>query len=286
MEEIIEKAEVLIEALPYIRSFKGKTVVVKYGGSTMAGEHRTDTVLTDVVFMETVGMRPVVVHGGGKEISQRMQELGVQTQWVNGLRVTDEPAMEVVEETLFGFVNKEIVREILRLGGRVEGVSAKDAGIMRTKRHFAVVDGRPVDIGFVGEVERIDIKPIVDRCDRGIIPVIAPIGLGEDGRSYNVNADTAAGEIAAALKAEKLVFLTDVKGIMRDERLLSTVYVGSVEELVENGTITGGMIPKIRACVKAVKAGVRKTHIIDGRIPHSMLLEIFTDKGVGTEMVM
>jgi len=286
--EYIEKAAVLVEALPYIQSFRNKTVVIKYGGSTMAGTEG-DTVLKDIVFMESVGMRPVVVHGGGPAIDRRLKEKGIRTKRVNGLRITDEAVMEVVEETLFGEVNAGIVNEINQLGGRAVGVSAKDAGVLNVSKHLADTPDGPVDIGFVGEVDSVDPVPLQRLVEADAIPVVAPIGKGEAGAPYNVNADTAAGEVAAALQAEKLVFLTDVTGIMRDpndpETLLSTVHVEELHELIDDGTVSGGMIPKVRACAHGVRAGVHKTHVIDGRIPHSMLLEFFTNEGVGTQIV-
>ena len=291
LQQYIDKAAVLVEALPYIQSFRDRIVVVKYGGSTMgsrAGE-REDTVLRDIVFMEHVGMNPVIVHGGGKAIDGRLKEAGGETRRINGLRVTDEATMRVVEETLCGEVNAGIVGEIEALGGKAVGVSAKDAGVMSVSKHFAETDGGKVDIGFVGDVDHIEPKPLFDHIEQGQIPVVAPIGRGENGESYNVNADTAAGEIAAALHAEKLVFLTDVRGVMTDPRdadsLLSTVHVDEVSDLIACDIIKGGMIPKVKACVHSVKAGVRKTHVIDGTIPHSMLLEVFTDAGVGTQIV-
>ena len=285
----IDKATVLIEALPYIQSFRGKVVVVKYGGSTIGGDGVGDTVLKDLVFMEIVGMKPVIVHGGGPAINRRLEERGVETQRINGLRITDAETMKVVEETLFGEVNAGLVEELNLLGGHAVGLSAKDADVMQVRQHLAQTPEGPVDIGFVGDVEHIDARPVTDLIDEGLIPVIAPIGRGPQGESYNVNADTAAGEIAAALHAEKLVFLTDVKGIMRDpaaeDSLLSTVRVKEIDDLIKGGIVGGGMIPKVEACVKAVKGGVRKTHIIDGRVPHSMLLEFFTDEGIGTQIV-
>ncbi len=293
MDQIIQKAATLIEAFPYIRSFRDKIVVVKYGGSTQPDEGGSDTIMADLVFMETVGMRPVVVHGGGKEISRRLEEEGVESTWVNGLRVTDETTMRVVEETLFGVVNRRIVEGVEEVGGSARGMSAKDAGIMRVRQHFAkaVVDGETeqVDIGFVGDVETIDAEPIRHACEELTIPVITPIGMGPDGRSYNVNADTAAGEIARALQAEKLVFLTDVNGICRDpsdaETRISTLHVNDIDELLQEGIIQGGMIPKVLAGESSVKGGVTKTHIIDGRLPHSLLLEIFTREGIGTQII-
>ena len=289
LQEYIDKAAVLIEALPYIQSFRDKVVVVKYGGSAMGAHGRADTVLKDIVFMESVGMKPVVVHGGGPAISRRLEELGMESERVNGLRVTDKATMEVVEEVLFGEVNAGIAAAIRALGGRTVGVSAGASGVMHVRRHVARTAAGMVDIGFVGEVERIDAAPLFDLIGAGTIPVVAPIGRSAQGESYNVNADTAAGEIAAALHAEKLVFLTDVKGILKDPAdettLLSTVHVKEVEGLAREGIVGGGMIPKVNACVKSVNAGVRKTHIIDGRIPHSMLLEFFTDEGIGTQIV-
>ncbi len=289
LQGYIDKAAILIEALPYIQNFRGKVVVVKYGGSTMVGDAAEDTVLKDIVFMASVGICPVIVHGGGPAINRRLEEQGVATKRINGLRVTDGATMKVVEDVLFGEVNADIVRVIEMLGGHAVGISAKDSGIMHVRKHWAQTPDGAADIGFVGDVERIESAPILDLIRQDVIPVIAPIGCGPGEQSYNVNADTAAGEIAAALHAEKLVFLTDVIGILRDPKdeatLLSTVRVKEVGELVEVGVVSGGMIPKIEACVKAVKSGVRKTHIIDGRIPHSMLLEIFTREGIGTEIV-
>ncbi|HID95573.1 MAG TPA: acetylglutamate kinase [Candidatus Latescibacteria bacterium] len=301
MEEFIKKAGTLIEALPYIRSFKGKIVVIKCGGSLMSeakgGSFDPDipisqSPLIDIIFMQTVGMRPVVVHGGREAISKQMEKAGIKPRFTAGLRVTDEDTMKIVEETLLNRVNVEIVEAIERLGGRGEGISAR--GVMRVTKHLPWVKGangerRQIDIGFVGDVESVDPVPIRDLCEAGVIPVIAPIGLGPDGHSYNVNADIVAGEIAIALQAEKLVFLTDVMGIMKDpedpDSLISTLKIDSIEGMIGEGVILGGMIPKVKAALKAVQAGVHKTHIIDGRLPHSLLLEIFTDKGIGTQIV-
>lgn len=291
MQKVIEKASVLIEALPYIQSFRDKIVVVKYGGSAIAEAAETDSTLIDIVFMATVGIKPVLIHGGGKEISRRMKEAGISAHFVNGLRVTDEATMQIVEDVLYHHVNRDIVAAIEGFGGRAEGLSAKEAMIMHVSKHLPIVEDptthttQVADIGYVGDVERIDPQPIHNLCKEDIVPVIAPIGRGPDGRSYNVNADTAAGEIAVALNAEKLVFLTDVEGIIRNSSLCSTVHVNEVKGMIRDGTITGGMIPKVTACLRAVKAGVRKTHIIDGRLLHSLLLEIYTDEGVGTQIV-
>lgn len=285
----IDKAAALIEARPYIQAFRGKMVVVKYGGSTMVDASQVDTVPEDIAFMQSVGICPIVIHGGGPAISERLEEQGIETRRINGLRVTDAATMKVVEDVLFGEVNAEIVRQISGLGGKAVGISAKDAGVMRVRKHLALADGGPVDIGYVGDVEYIDTAPLLDLIEKGMVPVVAPIGRGPEGESFNVNADTAAGEIAAALHAEKLVFMTDVPGIMRDPdddaTLLSTVYVKEVDGLITEGVIRGGMIPKVEACTKSVKSGVRKTHVIDGRVPHAMLLEVYTREGVGTQIV-
>jgi len=289
MEDFIEKADALVEALPYIQSFRGKVVVIKYGGSAISATGDVDNVLRDVVFMEAVGMRPVIVHGGGKRINERMEEAGVQPRFVEGLRVTDDQVMEIVERALFGEVNPQIVAAIQRFNGRAEGLSGKESGILRVEKYTPLIDGRGMDIGLVGRVTSVNARAITQLCDQGIIPVIAPIGLGADGASYNINADTAAGKIAVALRAEKLVFLTDVSGILRDpgdqDSPYSSLSADQVDELIQNGVVAGGMIPKIRACTEAVRAHVHKTHIIDGRITHSLLLEVYTDKGVGTQIV-
>ncbi|HCL31354.1 MAG TPA: acetylglutamate kinase [Candidatus Latescibacteria bacterium] len=289
LQQYIDKASILVEALPYIQSFRGKTVVVKYGGSTLTTEAAVDTVLRDLVFMELVGINPVIVHGGGSAIDRRLQERHIETARVNGLRITDAETMKIVEDVLFGEVNAGLVAAIETLGGNAVGVSARDAGILAVRPHVAQTPDGPVPLGYVGDVESVDAAPLNELISRETIPVVAPIGRGEDGAAYNVNADTAAGEIAAAIHAEKLVFLTDVMGIMEDptdeNTLMSTVHLAQVEGLISSGVLQGGMIPKVLAGVHSVKAGVRKTHIIDGRIPHSMLLEFFTDEGVGTQVV-
>lgn len=285
----IEKASTLVEALPYIQSFRGKTVVVKYGGSTLTPEGGADTVLRDLVFMEHVGINPVIVHGGGPAIDRRLRERNVESRRVNGLRITDRETMRVVEEVLSGEINTGLVEEIDAHGGRVRGLSAREAEVLHVRPHVAQTREGPVDLGFVGDVVRVDAEPLQALIDSETIPVVAPIGLGEDGEAYNVNADTAAGEIAAALRAEKLVFLTDVTGILEDpadeSTLISTVRVDQVQVLIDSGVIQGGMIPKARAGARSVRAGVHKTHIVDGRIPHSLLLEFFTDEGVGSQIV-
>ncbi len=286
MQDSIQKAQILVEAFPYIRQWYGSTVVVKYGGSTRSGAEELKTTLQDIVLMKFVGMRPVVVHGGGKDITRLTEKMGIHSKFVDGLRVTDLPTMEIVEMVLGGKINKELVSVIHQLGGSAVGLSGKDGAMLEASR---IKSKSGKDIGFVGKVAKVN-TAVLETLDREqFIPVIAPLGLGKDGQTYNVNADEAAGAIAGALKAEKLVFLTDVPGICRKKddpkTLFSTVRVKEVPKLLKSGVISGGMIPKIEACLHALKTGVHKTHIIDGTLPHALLLEIFTPKGVGTEIV-
>jgi acetylglutamate kinase len=286
LKDPVQKAQILIEAFPYIRQWYGATVVVKYGGSTRSGAEELKNTLQDIVLMKFVGMRPVVVHGGGKDITALTEKMGIRSQFVDGLRVTDLPTMEVVEMVLGGKINKELVSTIQQLGGQAVGLSGKDGAMLQATR---VKSKTGKDIGYVGKVSKVNTS-ILDILDKEkFIPVIAPLGLGTDGKTYNVNADEAAGAIAGALKAEKLVFLTDVPGICRKKNdpksLLSTVRVKDIAKLIKSGVISGGMIPKVEACLHAVKSGVHKTHIIDGTLPHALLLEIFTPQGVGTEIV-
>ncbi len=285
MEEIIKKADVLVEALPFIQSFYDKTIVIKYGGAVLTDTEMRRNVLEDIVFMSYVGMRPVLVHGGGPYISKRLEALGKPPKFVNGFRVTDEEAIEIVEEEL-SKINREIVREIISLGGSAISLSGKEDHLIEVKKH-ADIDGE--DIGFVGDVTKINGDVIQKMITSDIIPVISPIGIGKDGMTYNVNADNAAAEIARNLNALKFVLLTNVRGIMKKidkpESLISHITISEVEELLESKVIGGGMIPKVKACMRALDRGVKKTHIIDGRIPHGLLLEIFTDKGIGTEIV-
>ncbi|MEL7563357.1 MAG: acetylglutamate kinase [Dehalobacterium sp.] len=288
----LEKANVLIEALPYIKQFHGKTVVIKYGGNAMINEELKEAVMNDVILMKLVGMNPVVVHGGGPEINQFLKRLDIKSDFVNGLRVTDDATMEVVEMVLVGKVNKEIVAHINQLGGKAVGLCGKDGQMILARKQYALtadVNGQEIktDIGSVGEVEKINtgiIETIMNT--NGYIPVIAPIGVGVDGESYNINADFVAGEIAAALGAEKLVLLTDVEGIFADfndkSSIISILRTNEIDGLIKRGVIAGGMIPKVKCCVKALEAGVKRTHIIDGRMPHSILLEVFTNEGIGT----
>ena len=288
MDKLIEKAAVLVEALPYIQAFDEKFVVIKYGGSAMVDNQYEESVLRDLVFLEAVGMRPVVVHGGGSAISTRMKELGAQPKFIHGMRVTDTQTMQVVDEVLSG-INAQIVVTIFKYGGKAKGLSGKNNGLITAKKHFGKVDGKQIDLGYVGSVTAIRSEYIKETAFNHGIPVIAPVAVGEDGELYNINADTVAGEIAASLKAEKLILMTDVRGILdnpkEDSTLITTVRKGNVEKLIKDGIIQGGMIPKVRACLRALDGDVAKTHIIDARILHSLLLEIFTDKGIGTEIV-
>lgn len=286
-----EKAAILVEALPYIKNFSGKTVVIKYGGHAMTEESLKKAVLTDLVLMKYVGINPVVVHGGGPEINSMLKRLNISSQFINGLRVTDRATMEIVEMILAGKINKELVALLNTLGGRAVGLCGKDAGLFLARRKTAFA-GNPgetknaVDIGFVGEIERVDPELVITLLKENYIPVIAPVAAGADGESYNINADHAAGELAAALKAEKLVLLTDVEGVLKNmadkDSLLSVIKVKEVSQLISEGTINGGMIPKVECCVSAINGGVKTTHILDGRLSHSILLEVFTDKGIGT----
>jgi acetylglutamate kinase len=285
MEEIIKKADVLIEALPYIQSFYDRTIVIKYGGAAMTDNEIRRNVLEDIVFMSYVGMRPVLVHGGGPFITKRLESLGKEARFVRGFRVTDEETMEVVEEELEK-INREIVREIISLGGSAISLSGKDDHLIEVKKH-PEIDG--VDIGFVGEVSKINGDVIQKMITSDIIPVISPIGIGKDGHTYNINADQASAEIARGLGALKLVLLTNTRGILRDmempESLIPHITMSEIDTLITDKVISGGMIPKVKACMRALEKGVKKTHIIDGKIPHGILLEIFTDKGIGTEIV-
>lgn len=284
MRQLIEKAEVLIEALPYIRAFEGKTVVIKYGGAAMLDPGLRELTARDIVLMRYVGMNPVVVHGGGPAINRMLQRLNIESRFTrNGLRVTDDATMEVVEMMLCGQVNKEIVALLNRAGGEAVGLSGKDGNLLIACR-IEAQDGE--DIGRVGQIVGVNTRVLRAVCEAGMIPVIAPVATDREGGAWNINADTAAGDIAAALQAEKLVFLTDTPGLLRDkndpESLIHRLHSRNVENLKAQGVISGGMVPKIDACLKALDFGVRRTHIIDGRVPHSLLLEIYTRRGLGT----
>ncbi len=285
MEDIIRKADVLIEALPYIQSFYDKTIVIKYGGAAMTDPVIRRDVLEDIVFLSYVGMRPILVHGGGPFINQRLEEIGKEVKFEKGFRVTDEETMEVVEDVL-GKVNRDIVREIISLGGSAISLSGKEDHLIEVKKY---IPEEGVDIGFVGDITKINGDVIQKMITSDIIPVISPIGIGKDSFTYNVNADNAAAEISRSLRAHKLMLLTNVRGILKDlndpESLLPHVETSDINGLIEKKVIVGGMIPKVKACVRALERGVKKTHIIDGKIPHGLLLEIFTDSGIGTEIV-
>lgn len=289
MQHVIEKASVLIEALPYIQRFRGETVVVKFGGSIMEDEDGVNNILKDIAFMECVGLRPVIVHGGGKSISRRMKDKGLKATFVNGLRVTDEDAISVVEYVLNHEVNPQLVETLQGYGCKARGMHGDD--ILRVTKHVEKdkKTGKELDWGYVGDVVDVDIAPVEAFLQAAITPVITPLGRGSERKIYNVNADDAAAAIARALKARKLVFLSDVPGLLANpsdlDSRISTVKVAEVNALIKRGVIDGGMLPKIKGAVDALKAGVRKTHIIDAGMPHSLLLELFTDKGVGTEIV-
>jgi len=291
MPSASEKAGILVEALPYIKKFYGKTVVIKYGGHAMVNEELKKAVLTDAVLMKYVGMNPVIVHGGGPEITGMLKRLGIESSFLGGLRVTDAETMEIAQMVLVGKINKDIVGMINDIGGNSVGLSGKDGNLLVADKKLQLVrnpDGSEemVDIGLVGEVRQVNPDIVNTVLREGYIPVVAPVAVGEGGNSYNVNADIAAGSLAVALKADKLIILTDVEGILADRNdknsLLSRVTMQEVPRLIENGIIDGGMIPKVECCTCALRGGVGTTHIIDGRVPHSLLLEIFTDQGVGT----
>jgi len=288
MDKFIEKATVLIDALPYIQQFRGDTVVVKFGGSIMESEEGYRRILQDIAFMECVGLRPVLVHGGGKAISRSMKEAGIAPNFVQGLRVTDKSTIRVVEQVLNHEVNPHLVEIIQQFHGKARGIHGED--IIRVDK----VEGtdpktsEPHDWGFVGKVNRVDTEPIQAYLRSDIVPVITPLGKGSDGKLYNINADDAATAIACALNARKLVFLTDVPGLLRDSEdrssLISSLHLNEVDELIDRGVISGGMLPKIKGMMGAVQSGIKKVHIIDSSMPHSLLLELFTNEGVGTEI--
>ena len=282
MKSIINKAEILTEALPYIKKFSGITVVIKYGGAALVNEEIKSTIIKDIALMKFVGFKPVVVHGGGKDINKALERVGIEPQFKDCLRVTDEETMEVVQEVLVGKVNKSLVTELCLQGINAVGVCGKDSGFMKVKK--ATPNG--LDLGLVGEVTEVDTTLINTLLDNDFVPVISTVGVDEEGNSYNVNADYAAVAVAGALNAEKLVFITDVAGVMRDvndpNSVISTTNTAEINELIADGTIAGGMIPKVQCCLAGVNAGVKNVHILDGRIAHCLILEIFTNKGIGT----
>ena len=284
MDQVMQKAAVLIEALPYIQKFNRKIIVVKYGGSAMSNEELQKNVIKDVTLLKLVGFKPIIVHGGGKAISRWVEKVGKEPSFVNGLRVTDEETMEIAEMVL-GRVNKNLVTMVEELGVKAVGISGKDGGLLKVEKKYS--DGK--DIGFVGNITEVDPKVIYDLLEKDFLPIIAPIGLDENFQTYNINADDAACAIAKAVGADKLVFLTDIEGLYRDindkSTFISRLTASQAESLISEGVLGGGMLPKLGNCTSAVRNGVNRVHILDGRIPHCMLLEIFTNQGIGTAII-
>ncbi len=289
MEELIEKADVLMETLPWIRRFYGKIIVIKYGGNAMVDGKLKESFARDIIMMKYIGLNPVVVHGGGPQIGTVLEAMKIESRFIQGMRVTDSQTMDVVEMVLGGKVNKEIVTNINRHGGKAVGITGKDGGLIQARKlemtavNPDTLTPEIIDIGMVGEVESVDPTIIKSLEESHFIPIIAPIGSGLNGETYNINADLVAGKIAGALKAEKLILLTDIEGVKdKQGKLISTIDIKRVPDLINNGTISGGMIPKVNCCVDAVEEGVTRAHIVDGRMAHACLLEMFTDKGIGT----
>ncbi len=284
MQKVLQKAEVLIEALPYIQRFNRKIIVVKYGGSAMVDEELKKNVIKDVTLLKLVGFKPIIVHGGGKEISKWVGKVGMEPEFVNGLRKTDAPTMEIAEMVL-GRVNKSLVQMVQELGVNAIGISGKDGGLLKVEKKYS----KGQDIGYVGDVKEVNAKVLYDLLEKDFLPIVCPVGLDEQFESYNINADDAACAIARAVNAEKLAFLTDVKGVYKDPEdkssLISELSVSEAHELIGDGTVGGGMLPKLNNCIEAIKDGVSRVHILDGRIPHCLLLEIFTNKGIGTAIL-
>ena len=283
-EKYLEKAAVLVEALPYIQKFNRKVIVVKYGGSAMVDENLKKSVISDVTLLKLVGFKPIIVHGGGKEISKWVGKVGKEPEFINGLRVTDEETMEIAEMVL-GRVNKSLVSMVESLGVKAIGISGKDGGLLKVKKKYS--DGK--DIGYVGEISEVDPQILFDMMEKDFLPIICPVGLDDEFNNYNINSDDAACAVARAVGANKLAFLTDIEGLYRDfndkSSLISEIKVSEAKELIAGGTIGGGMLPKLSNCIDAIEAGVSRVHIIDGRIPHSILMEIFSDRGVGTAIL-
>ncbi len=285
MKQVLQKAEVLIEALPYIQKFNRKIIVVKYGGSAMSNEELQENVIKDVTLLKLVGFKPIIVHGGGKEISRWVGKVGKEAQFVNGLRVTDDETMEIAEMVL-SRVNKHLVTMVQGLGVKAVGVSGKDGGLLTVEKKYA--DGQ--DIGYVGEVTQVNPKLLFDLLEKDFLPIVAPIGLDEKFQTYNINADDAACAIAKAVNAQKLAFLTDIEGLYKDindkSTFISRLTVSQAAQLMEDGLIGGGMLPKLSNCISAIRNGVNRVHILDGRIAHCLLLEIFTNHGIGTAIIL
>ena len=281
MDQVMQKASVLIEALPYIQKFNRKIIVVKYGGSAMSNEELQRNVIQDVTLLKLVGFKPIIVHGGGKAISKWVGKVGKEAKFVNGLRVTDEETMEIAEMVL-GRVNKNLVTMVEELGVKAVGISGKDGGLLKVNKKYA--DGQ--DIGYVGEINKVDPKVLYDLLEKDFLPIVAPVGLDDDFNTYNINADDAACAVARAVGADKLVFLTDIEGLYKDindkSSFISRLSAGQAEELINSGVIGGGMLPKLNNCTAAIRNGVNRVHSLDGRVPHCLLLEIFTNEGVGT----
>lgn len=293
VKKSMERAEILLEALPYIRRFYNKTIVIKYGGHAMLDEDLKESFARDVLMMKYIGINPVVVHGGGPQIGTYLKKLGKESRFVQGMRVTDEETMNIVEMVLVGMVNKEIVGLINRHGGMAVGLSGKDGNLIEAEKYYLseekAKDTPPeiIDIGLVGKVTKINAALITSLAKDGFIPVIAPTGVGEHGETFNINADLVAGEVAAALQAEKMILLTDVEGVLdQDKHLINTMSDQDARCMIEAGVVEGGMFPKVKCCIKALRGGVRKAHIVDGRLKHAILLEMFTDSGIGTEIVL
>ena len=283
-QKYLEKAEVLIEALPYIQRFNRKVIVVKYGGSAMVDEELKRNVIKDVVLLKLVGFKPIIVHGGGKEISRWVGKVGKEAKFVNGLRVTDKETMEIAEMVL-GKVNKELVTLVESLGVKAIGISGKDGGLLKVNKKLS----QGQDIGYVGDIKEVNPAILNELLEKDFLPIVCPVGLGDDFATYNINADDAACAIARAMKAVKLAFLTDIEGVYRDPEdtssLISELFVNEAKALIENGNVGGGMIPKLQNCIDAIESGVNRVHILDGRIQHCLLLEIFTNKGIGTAIL-
>ncbi|MBU0653256.1 MAG: acetylglutamate kinase [Proteobacteria bacterium] len=293
MKTSMERADILVEALPYIRRFYNKTVVIKYGGHAMVDEELKNNFARDLVLMKYIGINAVVVHGGGPQIGSLLKKLGKESKFVHGMRVTDEETMDIVEMVLVGKVNQEIVGLINRHGGRAVGLSGKDANLIRAEKYYLnaekVKETPPeiIDIGLVGKVKAVNAELITTLMADGVIPVIAPTGVGDGGETFNINADLVAGAVASALAAEKLILLTDVPGVLNSNKeLIHTMDERTTRRMIEEGTIEGGMFPKVKCCLKALRGGVKKAHIVDGRLKHTILLEMFTDQGIGTEIVL
>jgi acetylglutamate kinase len=291
LKRVLEKANILIEALPYIRNFYGKTFIIKYGGSAQIKQDLKNAFAQDIVLLNYIGIHPVIIHGGGPKISSTMEKMGKKPEFIQGQRFTDKETMDIVEMVLGGLINKEIVSLINSQGGKALGISGKDGGLIKAKRKVLRTSpekgkGKTIDLGLVGEVTGVDNQILNSLEKESFIPVISPIGISQEGETLNINADSVAASIASALKAEKLILLTDVPGVKdKRGRIIPTLTKKQINKLIHGGTIAGGMLPKIQACLKAISSGVSKTHIIDGRIPHCLLLEIFTEKGIGTEIV-